>query len=247
MTKNILIVDDDCDHAESLADILDMRGHQVELAYTGEEALARFNQTDFDIVLMDVKLPGMNGVETFLEFRRVRSDARVMMMTGYSVEHLIREAVDNGAVGVLRKPFNAEDLLDAVENAKPRGIVLIADDDPGFIGSIVPVLTAHGYRVETASTGEEALRKMCDRHVDCLLLDIRLPVLSGLEVYLRLKQADRLVPTILVTGHIGDDEAQQLRLMAHDLLIKPFDPADLLHRVAELGSLAGPGAESGAS
>jgi CheY-like chemotaxis protein len=178
----------------------------------------------------------MNGVETFFEFRRVRPDARVMMMTGYSVEHLVRQAVDNGAVGVLRKPFNADDLLNAVDNAKPRGIVLIADDDPVFTGSIVPLLVAHGYHVETASTGEEALRKLCSARVDCLLLDVRMPVLSGLEVYLRLKRAGRLVPTLLVTGHAADEEVQQLRLLAQGLLIKPFDPAVLLDRVAQLGA-----------
>ena len=236
MSKRILIVDDDHDHAESVADILDMRGHRVELAYTGEEALARFYEADFDLVLMDVKLPGKNGVETFLEFKRVRPDARVLMMTGFTLEHLIRQAVDNGALGVLRKPFNARDLLQAVENVKPRGIVLIADDDPLFTGSIVPVLAAHGYCVETAATGAEALHKLSNGTVDCLLLDVRMPVLSGLEVYLRLKKAGRLVPTILVTGHAGDDDTEQLRLMAQGLLIKPFDPNVLLRRVAELGA-----------
>jgi len=66
MPKHVLVVDDDRDHAESVAEILEMRGHRVELAYTGEEAIARFCEADFDMVLMDVKLPGMNGVQTLL-------------------------------------------------------------------------------------------------------------------------------------------------------------------------------------
>ena len=236
MGKRVLIVDDDRDHAESLADILEMRGHQVVLAYTGEEAFARFQKTEFDITLMDVKLPGMSGVETFFEFRKVRPDARVLLMTGFSVEHLVAQAVENGALGVLRKPFNAQDLIDAVETAKPRGLVLVADDDPCFTSSIVPVLSAHGYRVETAGTGEEALQKLSQRRVDCLLLDARMPVLSGLEVYLQLKRTGRLVPTILVTAYAADDETQQLRLLTQGILIKPFDPGALLQRLAELGS-----------
>jgi two-component system response regulator HydG len=205
-----------------------MRGHHVELAYTGEEAIVRFREADFDVVFMDVKLPGMNGVQTFLEFKRVRAEARVVMMTGYSVEQLVAQAVDNGALGVLRKPFNAADLLMAVDNVRPRGIVLIVDDDPLFTSSIIPVLAARGYRVETAGTGEEALHKLTNVAIDCLLLDVRLPVLSGLEVYLRLKEAGRLVPTILITGHAGDDETNQLCPMTQGLLIKPFDPAVLL-------------------
>jgi two-component system, NtrC family, response regulator HydG len=236
MTKRILIVDDDPDHAESLADILEARGHHVELAPSGEAALARFCEADFDLTLMDVKLPGMNGVETFFAFRRLRPDARVLMMTGYSVEQLVAQAIENGALGVLRKPFSATDLLRAVDDVKPRGIVLIADDDPLFTGSIVPLLAAHGYRVETAGNGDEALRKLSAGHVDCLLLDLKMPVLSGLEVYLHLKRAGRLVPTILVTAYPSDPEAQQLRLMTEGLLIKPFDPAALLRQVAELGA-----------
>jgi two-component system, NtrC family, response regulator HydG len=234
MRNRILIVDDDRDHAESVAEILEMRGHRVEVSYTGEDAIERFCEADFDIVLMDVKLPGMNGVQTFFEFKRLRAHARVFLMTGYSVEQLVGQAVDNGALGVMRKPFSVADLLAAVENAKPRGIVLIADDDPLFIGSLMPILAAHGYSVETAGTGEEALQKLSNYKIDCLLLDVRLPVLSGLEVYLSLKEAGRLVPTILVTGYDSDDETRQLRLMTQGLLIKPFDPTVLLSTITEL-------------
>jgi len=82
--SRVLIVDDDRDHAESLADVLDMRGHQPELAHSGEEALDRVRSSDFDFVLLDVKLPGINGVETFLEMRRIRPGAKVMMTSNWS-------------------------------------------------------------------------------------------------------------------------------------------------------------------
>ena len=65
MSRRIFIVDDDQDHAESLADILELRGYEVEVAFTGEDAIERFREADFDLVFMDVKLPGKNGVETF--------------------------------------------------------------------------------------------------------------------------------------------------------------------------------------
>ncbi|MGH7093684.1 MAG: response regulator, partial [Stellaceae bacterium] len=62
MKQRVLIVDDDVDHAESLADVLEMRGHPVELAHSGEEAIECFKAAEFDLVLLDVKLPGINGV-----------------------------------------------------------------------------------------------------------------------------------------------------------------------------------------
>jgi two-component system, NtrC family, response regulator HydG len=116
MSKRIFIIDDDRDHAESLAEVLEMRGHEVALAHSGEEAVELFKDADFDLVLLDVKLPGMNGVETFVEFRRLRPDARVMMMTGYSVEQLVAQAVEQGALGVLHKPFSPQALLEFVES-----------------------------------------------------------------------------------------------------------------------------------
>src|SRR5260370_22214654 len=86
MTR-VLVVDDDCDHAESLGDVIELRGHAAQLAYSGEEAIEYFRAGDFDFVLLDVKLPGINGVDTFLEMKKIRPTAQVMMMTGYSVEH----------------------------------------------------------------------------------------------------------------------------------------------------------------
>ena len=230
MTQRVFVIDDDRDHAESIADILAMHDYEVELAFSGEQGAARFREADFDFVLMDVKLPGMNGVETFFEFRKVRPDVKVMMMTGYSLEQLVAQAVDNGALGVLRKPFAIGDLLEALERVKPRGLVLVADDDPDFARSLEPILTQNGYCVQIASTGQEALEKAAAAGVNCLVLDLRLPVLSGLEVYLRLKETGRTIPTILVTG-FADEEHEtlsKLQPVTDGLLIKPFDPAQLL-------------------
>ena len=111
----IFVVDDDRDFAESLADVLEPQGHTVALAFSGEEAVQRFATEDFDITFMDVRLPGMNGVESFFALRKMKPDAKVMMMTGFSVEELLRQAVENGAVGVLRKPFDMDDVAAAIE------------------------------------------------------------------------------------------------------------------------------------
>ncbi len=76
MSARILVIDDDRDHADSIVDILMMRGHAVEAAFSGESGVEIFREGYFDLVFMDVKLPGMNGVETFFEFKKIRPDAR---------------------------------------------------------------------------------------------------------------------------------------------------------------------------
>jgi DNA-binding response OmpR family regulator len=231
---SILIVDDDRDLAESLGDVLEARGYAVELAGSGEEGVARFRQRDFDLVFTDVKLPGMNGVESFFAFRKIKPDAKVVMMTGFSVEQLLVQAIENGALAVLHKPFAIPDILAVLEQVKPHGVVVIADDDPDFADSIEPVLHGAGYTVLVARDGEDAVAKVARGGVDLLVLDLGLPLLSGLEVYLRLKEAGKLVPTIVVTGRdreLGTDMAA-LRTMAEGFLVKPFDPGHLLRAIA---------------
>src|SRR5260370_40653482 len=126
MSQRILVVDDDKDHGESVADVLQAHGYQVEVAYSGEQALARFMEVDFDVTLMDVRMPGMNGVETFFHFRKRRPDAKVIMMTGFGLDELLRQATEGGAVGILHKPFLMNELFSMLNEAASRGLVLVA-------------------------------------------------------------------------------------------------------------------------
>jgi DNA-binding response OmpR family regulator len=234
MKQRVLIVDDDVDHAESLADVLDMRGHSVELAHSGEEAIASFRSGEFDLVLLDVKLPGINGVETFLELKKIRPSARVMMMTGFSLEQLIAQAIENGALGVLYKPFAATELLATLGQVTVRGGILVADDDPDFVDSIVPILEAADYDLRIAVNGREALVELDRRMPDCLILDLGLAVLAGPEAMTRLIETCGTLPTIIVTGAYGAEASESIAgfgLRTHGLLQKPFNPRELLAAV----------------
>jgi two-component system response regulator HydG len=204
MSQRILLVDDDKDHAESVADVLQVRGYEIEIAYSGEQALARFVEVDFDVTLMDVRMPGMNGVETFFHFRKLRPDAKVIMMTGFSVDELLRQATEGGAVGVLHKPFLMSELLSILNEIKSRGLVLVADDDRIFATSVADLLKLHGY--------------------------LELPILSGIEVYQALRQRGCEFPIILVAAY--PLEARDKSVEAHQqILFKPIDPALLLEAV----------------
>jgi two-component system, NtrC family, response regulator HydG len=179
---------------------------------------------------MDFRLPHMNGVEAFRECRKIRPDAKIMMITGYTVEELVAEALQSGMLGILRKPFAAHELLNALDEVKPRGMVLVADDDTDFAESMMEILTNHGYTVALARNGEEALQKTISRHVNCLVLDLRMPMLSGLDVYLRLKQRGALPPTIFVTGFPLENELFN-RPFTEGIITKPVDPVRLLSMV----------------
>jgi DNA-binding NtrC family response regulator len=112
---SILIVDDQHDLADSLADVLRLEGHEVETAYSGEDALQISGQRELNLVLLDVRLPGINGVDTLVGIRGHHPDVPAYMMTGYSVAPLLQKALDYGAKGVLHKPLDLDQIIDLAE------------------------------------------------------------------------------------------------------------------------------------
>ena len=233
---HILVVDDDRDFADSLADVLRLNGHQVDVVFSGEKALEKFREHDYDLTFMDVQLPGKNGVERFLEMRNLKPAARVFLVTGFSVQQLIDQAVAQRACGVLQKPLDLKKLLDMVGRIKPHG-VLIADDDRDFVQGIRDMLQHDGYKVYIAHDGQEAIQRVLANQIDVLILDLCMPVLNGLEVYLELERQGRSLPTIIVTAYAREEAAilDKLRtLSVTGVLTKPFDPTQLLATIEAL-------------
>jgi DNA-binding response OmpR family regulator len=236
----ILVVDDDVDVADSLADILELKGHSVTTVYRSSEAIEVFKRETFDVAFMDVMMPGKNGVESFLEIRRARPDARVVMMTGFSVQHLLDQALEQGAAGVLHKPVAVDDVLAMLADLQPpsetKALVLVADSDADFAEDLQRDVMARGHAARIAKTGHEAISIIRDEPVDLLILELDLPVISGLEVYYEMKRLGRLVPTIILGAGPKDQRDAELCLRdpaVSGILFKPFDPSVLM------GSLQG--------
>jgi DNA-binding NtrC family response regulator len=112
-----LIVDDEKDLAEMLKDVLELEGHKVVTAKDGYQAIEEAKKIHYDLILMDIRLPGMNGVETFLEIKGHNPSSRVIMMTGFSVEDLIQEAIEKGAYACIHKPFDMSKVIPLIEKA----------------------------------------------------------------------------------------------------------------------------------
>ncbi|MGI9422019.1 MAG: response regulator, partial [Hyphomicrobiaceae bacterium] len=144
----ILVVDNDRDNADSLAELFELEGHEVATAYNGQDAIDIYKEQDFDVAFMDVMMPGKNGVESFLEIRRIKPDATVYMMTGYSVEQLLQQATDNGALGVLKKPLDIQDVMGALANVLPEGVVLVANSDQGLGQQLRELIGSTGKKCE---------------------------------------------------------------------------------------------------
>jgi two-component system, NtrC family, response regulator HydG len=116
-TVRIMIVDDDQDLAESLADLPRVFGYEVAIANNGKDALQRAQTSDFDVTFMDVRMPVMNGVDSCLAIKQIKPQARIVMMTGFK-EPILAKATAAGAEGPLQKPFSPEEMLHVVETVR---------------------------------------------------------------------------------------------------------------------------------
>ncbi len=114
-SKHVLVLDDNVDVAQGVADILDLCGYRVTMAHDGPSAIDAFDNKDIDLGIFDIRMPGMNGVEAFLEIRSRHPGANVILMSGYADESLIDSALENGALGLLPKPFEPDALIARLE------------------------------------------------------------------------------------------------------------------------------------
>ena len=112
----VLIVDDDEGSRVTLRNILKKRSYQVSTAATGEEAIDKVRENGIDVIFIDVKLPTINGLETYLEIKKIDLRVIVVMMTGYrqEVSDLIKEALRENAYTCLYKPLDIEQLLSLI-------------------------------------------------------------------------------------------------------------------------------------
>ncbi|HEY7689915.1 MAG TPA: response regulator [Dongiaceae bacterium] len=107
---NILVVDDDPDLAESIAEALTLAGHKVCTAGNGAEAVERFAQTKYDLTLLDCRMPVMNGIDCFFAIRASHPDAKIVLMTGFA-DMGVERAMAAGAHALLQKPFRMGEIL----------------------------------------------------------------------------------------------------------------------------------------
>ncbi len=226
MKANILIVDDDAGMIETLSDILSELDYNVEVASDGYKAIELVKTQSFDVILMDIKMPGINGVETFKEIKKLQPGVLVMMMTAYSVEDLISEALSEGAYGIMYKPIDITKVVEFIERVKEGGLILLVDDDTSTCQSLLDVLVLKGFRTAKANTGKEAIKITSERDIDIVIIDVKMPVMNGLETYLALRKIKPDIKAIMMTAYreeVQDLVKEALNKNVYTCIYKPLD------------------------
>ncbi len=113
----VLVVDDDDAVNTMLSDVLSRHGYQTETAAAAEQALAKYRRDTYDVVVSDVKMPGMDGTELLREIRAIDQDTAVILVTGYADLGSARDAVKSGAFDYVLKPFNLMEFIREVDDA----------------------------------------------------------------------------------------------------------------------------------
>ncbi len=116
----VLLVDDERLYVESLAKVLRRRGFEVMTAFSGESAVTLAGEQEPDVVVLDLRMPEMDGVATFTAIRRVLPHVPVIMLTGHADLDRASEALHRGVTDVLLKPCPVDVLVPAIENAAER-------------------------------------------------------------------------------------------------------------------------------
>jgi two-component system response regulator HydG len=242
MNSRILLVDDNKEFLDSTKDVLEMEGFDVVTATSGEESLMLTKTQSFEVVVMDIKMPGMNGVESFVAMKKQNPDVKVIIVTAYSVEELIQQAKDEGAYAVLNKPLDMDLVTKKINELNKKsgeGLILIAEDDQALCENLREILEAEGYGVVTAHDSKEAIKSASEQPFDIVLIDMQLPVLNGLEVYRRIKAILPDIVAIIISAYgkqMHDLIEQALKESAHTFLRKPLKIDALLKTIKEISA-----------
>jgi len=239
----LLLVDDELEFIDAMTPGLERRGFAVTSATNGQAALEVLSSAAFDVVVLDVKMPVLDGVDTFREIKRFAPRLPVIILTGHGSLEQAFETSREGVYDYLTKPCNVDDLArlateavaQAHETSEPvelplEGIgLLVVDDDRDFVDSISPALERRGVHVTKTHDGPSAIRAASTRQHEVALVDVMMPGMDGLALLDELRRVDPLLEVIILTGYPRVPDARRgFKQGAFDFLVKPQRVEDLL-------------------
>lgn len=125
MSERVLLVDDEVDFLETLAERLRARGMDVATSTSAEEALAKVAEQAFDVVILDLKMPGMDGIQALKALKEQKPEVQVILLTGYATVSKGIEAMKIGATDFVEKPADIDALMEKIREAQAQKMILV--------------------------------------------------------------------------------------------------------------------------
>jgi two-component system response regulator HydG len=232
--RTILVVDDEADNCSNLADILEDLGFLVDTASNGDTALEMVRSRPYDVVLLDLKMPGMDGLEVYRQIKKLRARTIAIVISAHPNTAKARQALASGAWKVLAKPVQVPVLIKLIEQAVEQPLILVVDDDRDLCQNLWELFREHGYRVDLALDEAEAVALLDDTRFHVVLIDLKLSSGDGAQLFRHVRTSSPTTRTILITGHRQETDTLVTKIIndgAQSVCFKPFDIPQLLRAI----------------
>jgi CheY-like chemotaxis protein/HAMP domain-containing protein len=246
--KVILIIEDDLILAKSLVKQCRESGFKCLVSGSGENGLYVTDKYKPDAIILDIMLPGMDGYQV-LEILKENPETRhipVQMMSSLDPES---STFQKWAIGYLSKPLKQEDIVGALEkislhiNKNVKDLLVVEDDDDNRL-LISKMLGGKDVNLSLSSSGKEALKLITEKSFDCVVLDLGLADMSGIDLVKEINKTckNKLPPIIVYTAReLTKDETKELQRYTKSIIIKGTksdsrlldETALFLHRVVD--------------
>jgi two-component system, sensor histidine kinase and response regulator len=237
-TPWVLFAEDNLENRILTERWLEQAGYRVITVANGKDAWVRATEMDFDLILMDLQMPDMNGFEASQKIREFeqqnsRTPVPIIAFTAHAVENYRAQAFQSGMSDFMTKPMRRDRLLAGMQKwTRIDPVILLVDDDPlNHILMETYLRETEFAHLVKAYSAFEALEILPKRRISLIFLDMEMPVISGYELVKELQNEPLFaqIPTIAITGYSGPDEREKcLRAGCWDYLEKPFSRDRLL-------------------
>jgi CheY-like chemotaxis protein len=223
----ILVVDDDPSLLDLLIETLNTVGYEARGVPGAAEALDILKDTMFQLVITDIKMPGMDGFTLAERIHRDYPELPVIFITGVFTSQVLQKGkADN----ILTKPFRIGQLEQMIKQSlmvkedKPpdREQILVVDDDDSFRLMLSETLKLSDYEVIGAASGEEAMDILNRGNISAVITDLKMPGMDGMELARQIKNNWKDLPVIIVTAYLSQEQAAEYFEAIDGYLMKPF-------------------------
>lgn len=235
--SRILVVDDEEDICSNLRDILTDFGYRVDVAYDGLTALALIGKFTYDLALLDLKMPGMDGLTLYRELKKLHTGAEAIIISAYASGEIADAALAAGAVRVMSKPVDIAELMPLVAEAVELPLILIVDDDRDLCESLAEIFSECGCRLLAVHSLAQLATRLKQSAIRVSLIDMKLPDGDGCEVVRLIREACPEARTVFISGYRHEIEKAidpEGGTPVDAVCYKPLDIAKLLATVRSL-------------
>lgn len=239
--STILIVDDETELLLSLQRPLQMKYNVITMDKS-TEVMDNLRALPVDCILLDIRMPGLTGIELLKEIKFSYPHIPVLIMTGHGGEEDTITSLKYGASGYLKKPIDLSLLFNEIqrvltltgksEEAEKPVHILLVDDDPEILKSIVRALAHYGYKMSSYTKTEEALSCLDSDNFDIIIVDMNMPSMNGFEFIDQAKKKSSNFVPILLTGFSTQELAiDAIKHDVFDYIRKPLDVSELVSAI----------------